>query len=96
VGSASRPAIPPAHTSWDHTVSVLTCAARCAPLEGCFPDGANGSYHILTRESEQEFSTFYRISWWITGPQMAQAAHTVMSYYFMTLGQHHIVSLVTK
>ena len=28
MGSASRLAIPPAHTSSDHTVSVLTCAAR--------------------------------------------------------------------
>ena len=96
VGSASRPVIPPAPRGGDHPMRALACASRCAPLEGGCPDGANGSYHILTRESEQAFSTFYRISWWITGPQMAQAAHTVMSYYFMTLGQHHIVSLVTK
>ena len=52
VGSASRPAIPPAPTGWDHPVSALACASRCAPLEGGFPDGANGSYHILTGESD--------------------------------------------
>jgi hypothetical protein len=53
VGSASRPAIPPAHRGWVHTVRALACAYRCAPLEGFFPYRANGSYHILTEESEK-------------------------------------------
>jgi hypothetical protein len=53
VGSAARPAIPPAPTGGDHTVSALACASRCAPLEGCFPSQANGSYYILTGESAQ-------------------------------------------
>jgi len=71
-------------------------AARLA----CATDVVKSSVRIPTQGPAsriwQKISTFYRISWWITGPQMAQAAHTVMSYDFMTLGQHHIVSLVTK
>jgi hypothetical protein len=63
-GSASRPALPPARTSWDHTMSALACASRCVPLEGCFSHCANGSYHILTGESEQSFSSLScRLRW---------------------------------
>ena len=39
--------------------------------------------------------TCHRIPWWITGPQMVHAAHTVMSCCSVTFGQHHIVSVVT-
>jgi hypothetical protein len=52
VGSASRPAIPSAPPGWDQPVIGLACASRCAPLEGGFPYQANGSYHILTGESD--------------------------------------------
>src|SRR5262249_1009645 len=38
VRSALLPAVSPAHTSRDHTVSALTCAYRCTTCEGCFPD----------------------------------------------------------
>ena len=43
-----------------------------------------------------DFVTCHRMEWWITGPQMVQAAHTVMSGCSITFGQHHIVSVVTQ
>ena len=42
VGSASQPAILPAHTGWDHPASALACVYRSAPLEVCFPGLTNG------------------------------------------------------
>jgi hypothetical protein len=35
--------------------------------------------------------TFHRIKWWTNGPQMVQAAHTVISCFSMTFEQRQIV-----
>jgi hypothetical protein len=49
------------------------------------------SYAILLKNT-----TFQRIEWWTNGPQMVQAAHTVIACFAMTVAQRQTVGVVMK
>jgi hypothetical protein len=49
------------------------------------------SYAILVKNT-----TCQRIEWWTNGPQMVQAAHTVIACFAMTVAQRRIIGVFMK